>query len=41
MAIHKLTASFVQSVKIKGMYPDGGGLYLQVGPGGRAKSWIF
>jgi integrase len=41
MAIHKLTASFVQSVKTKGMYPDGGGLYLQVGPGGRAKSWIF
>ena len=41
MAIHKLTASFVQSVNTKGMYPDGGGLYLQVGPGGRAKSWIF
>src|SRR5262249_55156199 len=41
MAIHKLAATFVQSVKTKGMYPDGGGLYLQVGPAGTAKSWIF
>jgi integrase len=41
MAIHKLTSRFVVTVTEKGMYPDGGGLYLQVGDGGKAKSWIF
>src|SRR5262249_55097539 len=41
MAIHKLTARFVATVTEKGMYLDGGGLYLQVGDGGKAKSWIF
>lgn len=41
MAIHRLKPRFVETVKRKGMYPDGGGLYLQVGPDGRAKSWIY
>jgi integrase len=41
MVIHKLSPRFVETVKIKGMYPDGAGLYLQVGPEGRAKSWIY
>src|SRR5262245_37167219 len=41
MTIHRLKPRFVATVKVKGMYPDGGGLYLQVGDGGRAKSWIF
>lgn len=35
-----LTARRVQTVKDKGLYADGGGLYLQVGPQGN-KSWIF
>ncbi|MGA7490700.1 MAG: Arm DNA-binding domain-containing protein, partial [Xanthobacteraceae bacterium] len=39
--IHRLTPRFVETVKVKGMYPDGGGLYLQVGEGGGAKSWLF
>jgi hypothetical protein len=39
--MHRLIPSFVATVKTKGMYFDGGGLYLQVGDGGRAKSWIF
>src|SRR5262249_1253395 len=37
----RLRPRFVETVKAKGMYPDGGGLYLQVGPEGRAKSWLF
>jgi integrase len=41
MPIHKLKPRFVETVKTKGMYPDGGGLYLQVGTGGAAKSWLF
>jgi integrase len=39
--LHKLTARFVETVKTKGKYGDGGGLYLQVGKDGLAKSWIF
>jgi Arm domain-containing DNA-binding protein len=39
--IHKLTPRFVQTIKTKGVYSDGGGLNLQVGAGGGAKSWIF
>jgi integrase len=31
----------LDTLKAKGMYPDGGGLYLQVGTGGAAKSWLF
>src|SRR5262245_5481446 len=41
MAIHRLEPRFVATVKVKGMYADGGGLYLQVGEGGGAKSWIL
>jgi hypothetical protein len=41
MAINKLTPRFVQSIKTKGMYADGSGLYLQVDSGGLRKSWIF
>ncbi|HWN50265.1 MAG TPA: site-specific integrase [Xanthobacteraceae bacterium] len=41
MAINKLTARFVETVKKNGTYGDGGGLSLQVGSSGQAKSWIF
>src|SRR5438034_9281428 len=41
MAIHRLKPRFVDTVTGAGMYADGGGLYLQVGAGGSAKSWIF
>ena len=45
MAIHRLDdiggQRFVNRVNDKGMYPDGKGLYLQVGEGGASKSWIF
>ena len=41
MAIYRLNPRFVETVKAKGKYADGGGLYLQVGDDGRAKSWIF
>ena len=39
-ASNKLSAVEVKSIGQKGMYHDGGGLYLQVSAGG-AKSWIF
>lgn len=35
-----LTARQVQTRTTPGLFADGGGLYLQIGPGG-AKSWIF
>jgi integrase len=38
--IHKLTAVAVKNAKTKGLYPDGGGLYLRVTSTG-TKSWIF
>lgn len=38
--INRLSARAVQSAAAQGYYPDGGGLYLLVGPTG-AKSWIF
>ena len=41
MAIHRLKANFIDKVTRAGLYADGGGLYLQVGDGGGAKSWIF
>jgi integrase len=41
MAIHRLKSRFVDTVTRAGMYSDGGGLYLQVGKSGGAKSWIF
>jgi integrase len=41
MTIHRLKPGFVDKVTDAGMYADGGGLYLQVGEGGGAKSWIF
>jgi hypothetical protein len=41
MAIHRLKPRFVDTVTKAGMYSDGAGLYLQVGEGGGAKSWIF
>src|SRR5262245_17573362 len=37
---HRLTAITVSSVKGKGLYPDGGGLYLRVTKAG-TKSWVF
>src|SRR5262249_7238733 len=39
--LHRLSAMFVRTVSKKGTYGDGGNLYLQVGIGGGAKSWIF
>src|SRR5260370_20507337 len=39
-ASNKLYAVEVKRIDQKGMYHDGGGLYLQVSAGG-AKSWIF
>jgi integrase len=39
-AIRKLTDVAVRSAKNAGRYSDGGGLYLNVGPGG-SKSWLF
>ena len=39
-AVNRLTDKAVQAKKAKGLYADGGGLYLQVsGSGGR--SWVF
>jgi integrase len=38
--IGKLTALAVNQAKRRGYYGDGGGLFLQVSPGG-AKSWVF
>lgn len=38
--IHTLTATAVSKAHKAGYYSDGGGLYLQVAPGG-AKTWIF
>ena len=40
MAIHKLTARFVETAK-DGLHSDGGNLYLQVRNGGKGRSWIF
>jgi hypothetical protein len=37
---NRLSAVEVKGISRKGMYHDGGGLYLQVGAGG-AKSWIY
>jgi integrase len=39
-AIHRLSAVKVASLKQRGMYADGGGLYLQVSENG-SRSWIF
>jgi integrase len=39
-AINRLSAVTVSRTKEPGMYADGGGLYLRVGPTG-AKSWIY
>jgi hypothetical protein len=38
--IGRLTALAVTKARTKGMYPDGGGLYLHVSANG-AKSWIY
>src|SRR6476469_727538 len=38
--IHKLSAVAIAAKKRPSRYPDGGGLYLQVGRSG-AKSWLF
>ena len=36
----KLSARRIETIKKPGRYPDGGNLYLQVGPKG-TKSWAF
>jgi len=38
--IHRLTVSKIERHRRAGLFADGGGLYLQVMPGG-SKSWIF
>src|SRR6266436_4566015 len=38
--IHRLSAIKIASIKTRGMYGDGGGLYLQVSGNG-SRSWIF
>lgn len=38
--VPKLTARRVETAKLPGMYGDGGGLYLRIGPSG-SKSWIL
>jgi integrase len=38
--IERLTPGKVQKATKPGMYPDGAGLYLRIGPNG-AKSWVF
>src|SRR5687767_8299117 len=38
--LNRLSARSVETKKDPGLYCDGGGLYLQVAPGG-TKSWIF
>jgi hypothetical protein len=40
MATERLSARRVETVKPRGLYADGKGLYLRVGPTG-AKSWIY
>lgn len=39
-SIHKLSARTVETKRKPGLYGDGGGLYLQVGPSG-SKAWLF
>jgi integrase len=41
MAIHKLSWNWCLKITEEGLHSDGGNLYLQVGNGGAAKSWIF
>src|SRR2546423_9772642 len=38
--INRLSALAVANAKRRGMYADGGGLYLQVTPSG-SKNWVF
>jgi Arm DNA-binding domain len=38
--LHRLTANAVANLKVKGLHPDGGGLYVRVTANG-TKSWIF
>jgi len=41
MAIHKLGWNWCLKTTEDGLHSDGGNLYLQVGNGGAAKSWLF
>jgi integrase len=41
MVTQKHSQTFYENLKARGLHSDGGGLYLQVGKGGRTKSWIF
>src|SRR5215472_10532199 len=38
--IHRLTQLQLKRARKRGLYGDGGGLYLQVGPSG-SRSWVF
>src|SRR3954449_6898442 len=37
---NRLSALSVSRLKMRGLYPDGAGLYLQVAPSG-ARSWVY
>ncbi|HYL89281.1 MAG TPA: Arm DNA-binding domain-containing protein, partial [Burkholderiales bacterium] len=39
-SIHKLSARTVETKRKPGLYGDGGGLWLQIGPSG-SKAWLF
>src|SRR5579859_996954 len=39
-AIHKLSARTIETKRKPGLYGDGGGLWLQIGPSG-SKAWLF
>ena len=41
LKLNRLSPKFVASITKPGRYADGGGLYLEVGEGGRAKSYVF
>jgi integrase len=38
---NRLSAKFIGNITREGRYADGGCLYLEVGPGGKAKSFVF
>jgi integrase len=41
LKLNRLTTKFVDTVTRNGRYADGGGLYLEVGANGKAKSFVF
>ena len=41
LKLNRLSPKFITNVDRPGRYADGDGLYLEVGPGGKAKSFVF